>query len=133
MSDIDDERYERGMAMYDRVYGDTNGVIARGTNEMFDVLIIGQQFAEVWARPGLEILERRLLTMGVLAATRRFDILQMQFARTLRTGELTPEKIREIVLHLIGYVGTPSSGDLWNAATTAIEAHAAGVDNTNPE
>jgi alkylhydroperoxidase/carboxymuconolactone decarboxylase family protein YurZ len=52
----------------------------------------------------------------------------MQFLRTLRTGELTPEKVREIVLHLISYVGTPSSGDLWKAAMTAIETHAAEPD-----
>jgi 4-carboxymuconolactone decarboxylase len=123
MTEIDDDRYERGRAMYEQVYGDINGTIPRGANEMFDLLIVGQQFAEVWARPGLEITERRLLTMGVLAATRRFDILEVQFRRALQTGELTPDKIKEIVLHLIGYVGTPSSGDLWRAATTAIEAH----------
>jgi alkylhydroperoxidase/carboxymuconolactone decarboxylase family protein YurZ len=128
MSD-DDERYERGMAMYERVYGEINGVIPRGANEMFDLLIVEQQFAEVWSRPGLDIKERRLLTMGVLAATRRFDILQKQFARTLQTGELTPETIREVVLHLIPYVGTPSSGDLWAAATNAIEEHAAATQD----
>ena len=72
---------------------------------------------------GLDIGERRLLTMGVLAATRRFDILQKQFSRTLQTGEMTPDKIREVVLHLIPYVGTPSSGDLWAAATNAIDEH----------
>jgi 4-carboxymuconolactone decarboxylase len=123
MSEIDDERYARGMAVYGEVYGDIHGTIPRGTNEMFDLLIIGQQFAEVWSRPGLAINERRLLTMGVLAATRRFDIIQTQFARMLQTGEGTPEKIREIVLHLIGYVGTPSSGELWRAATAAIDAY----------
>jgi 4-carboxymuconolactone decarboxylase len=121
----EDERYERGLEMYERVYGDINGVIPRGANEMFDLLIVEQQFAEVWTRPGLDINERRLLTMGVLAATRRFDILHKQFVRTLQTGEMTPEKIREVVLHLIPYVGTPSSGDLWGAATTAIEEHTA--------
>jgi alkylhydroperoxidase/carboxymuconolactone decarboxylase family protein YurZ len=128
MSEIDDERYARGMAVYGEVYGDINGEIPRGANEMFDLLIIGQQFAEVWSRPGLAVDERRLLTMGVLAATRRFDILQTQFSRMLQTGEATPDKVREIVLHLIPYVGTPSSGDMWRAATNAIEAHEPPVD-----
>ena len=61
--------------------------------------------------------------MGVLAATHRFDILELQFARVLATGELTAEQVREVVIHLITYVGTPSSGDLYRAAETAIAAH----------
>ena len=65
---------------------------------------------------------RRLLTMGVLAATRRFDILELQFARTLENGELTVEQVREVVIHLISYVGTPSSGDLHRVSEAAIAA-----------
>ena len=79
--------------------------------------------AEVWSRRALPIPSRRLLTMGVLAATGRFDILQLQFARVLTTGELTVEQVREVVIHLITYIGTPSSGDLYPAAETAIAAH----------
>jgi alkylhydroperoxidase/carboxymuconolactone decarboxylase family protein YurZ len=71
--------------------------------------------------------------MGVLAATQRFDILQFQFGRTLATGELTPEQVREIVIHLITYVGTPSSGDLHRAAEAAIAAHAARRPNSGTQ
>jgi len=116
--------------MYHEVCGDDAALPDGGSAEFFDLLIIDQQFAEVWSRRALPIASRRLLTMGVLAATHRFDILQLQFARTLVTGELTAEQIREIVIHLITYVGTPSSGDLYRAGEAAIAAHEATTTGT---
>jgi 4-carboxymuconolactone decarboxylase len=120
-----DERRARGLAMYHEVYGDDAALPAGGAADFFDLLIIDQQFAEVWSRRALAIPARRLLTIGVLAATRRFDILELQFTRALATGELTVEQVREVVIHLIGYVGTPSSGDLHRASEAAIAASAA--------
>jgi 4-carboxymuconolactone decarboxylase len=111
--------------MYKEVYGDNAALPAGGQAEFFDLLIIDQQFSEVWSRRALPIPMRRLLTMGVLTATRRFDILELQFARALETGELTVEQVREVVIHLISYVGTPSSGDLYRASETAIRDHLA--------
>ncbi len=125
----DSERRSRGLEMYREVYGDDAPLPAGGSAEFFELLIIDQQFAEVWSRRALPITARRLLTMGVLAATHRFDILQLQFGRTLATGELTAEQVREIVIHLITYIGTPSSGDLHRAAEAAIAAYnAAGTE-----
>jgi 4-carboxymuconolactone decarboxylase len=124
MSDeADSDRRSRGLAMYREVYGDDAALPPGGSAEFFDLLIIDQQFAEVWSRSALPIPSRRLLTMGVLAATRRFDIMELQFKRTLETGELTVEQVREVVIHLISYVGTPSSGDLYRAGEAAIAAH----------
>ncbi len=120
MSDPADRR-ARGLATFREVYGDS--VEAPPGADFFDLLIIDQQFAEVWSRPALSIPARRLLVMGVLAATGRFDILRTQFARALETGELTAEQVREVVIHLIGYVGTPASGDLFQAGEAAIAAH----------
>ena len=118
-------RRARGLEVYREVYGDDAPLPEGGTAEFFELLIIDQQFAEVWSRGALPIASRRLLTMGVLAAMQRFDILQFQFARTLATGELTAEQVREVVIHLITYVGTPSSGDLHRASEAAIAAHRA--------
>ena len=120
------ERRARGLAMYREVYGENAPLPEGGEAEFFDLLILEQQFAEVWSRRALSVPSRRLLTIGVLAATRRFDIIERQFKRALETGELTPEQVREVVIHLIGYVGTPSSGDLSQAGEAAIAAHAGG-------
>jgi len=118
-----EDRRERGLGVYREVYGEDAALPPGGSAEFFDLLIIEQQFAEVWSRRALPIPMRRLLTMGVLAATRRFDILELQFARVLETGELTEEQVREVVIHLISYVGTPSSGDLYRASEAGIQAH----------
>ncbi len=125
---VDAERRARGLAMYREVYGD-DAPLPEGDSAaaFFELLVIDQQFAEVWSRRALPIPTRRLLTIGVLAAVHRFDILEFQFARTLATGELTPEQVREVVIHLITYVGTPSSGSLYQAAELAIAAHARGT------
>jgi len=130
VSNTDDQeaRRARGLEMYREVYGDDAALPPGGAAEFFDLLIIDQQFAEVWSRRALPIASRRLLTMGVLAATRRFDILELQFRRVLTTGELTIEQVREVVIHLITYVGTPSSGDLYQASEKAIRAHLAAED-----
>jgi len=122
--DRQSERRARGLAMYREVYGDDAPLPEGGEAEFFDLLIIEQQFGEVWSRRALPVASRRLLTIGVLAATRRFDLVEMQFARALDTGELTVEQVQEVVMHLIGYVGTPSSGDLHRASEAAIAAHA---------
>jgi alkylhydroperoxidase/carboxymuconolactone decarboxylase family protein YurZ len=62
------------------------------------------------------------MVMGVLAAQRAFDTLGIQFSRALDTGELTVEQVRETAIHLIQYVGYPSSGDLYRVSETAIAA-----------
>lgn len=118
-------RRARGLEMYRRVYGDDAPLPPGGSAEFFDLLIIDQQFAEVWSREALPIPLRRLLTMGVLAATRRFDIIEIQFKRALETGELSEEQIEEVVIHLVSYLGTPSSGGLFQASRNALSAHQA--------
>ena len=92
---------------------------ARG--HAFD-LMIEQLFAEVWTRPALDIPTRRLLSLGVLAAQGRFDLVGLQFERALRAGELTAEQIRESVIHLVAYCGYPASGQLLAVSEAAIAA-----------
>ena len=112
----------RGADIYRQVYGEDATVFDEGAADFFD-LMISHLFGEVWARPALSIAERRLLVMGVLAAQHRFDILGRQFARVLETREMTPAQVREVVIHLIPYVGYPSSGDLYRVGEEAIAAH----------
>ena len=120
-SELDDgvDRRERGLAKYREVYGDDAFVFKEGDSEFFD-LMLTQLFGEVWSRPALAVSERRLLVMGVLAAQRAFDTLGIQFSRALETGEMTVEQVRETAIHLIPYVGYPSSSDLYRVSETSI-------------
>lgn len=120
---VDPERFAAGLARYREVYGDDAIAFAPGDSAFFD-LMMAQLFGEVWTRPGLGIDRRRLLVMGVLAAQAKWDTLQLQLTRALATGELTAEQVREVALHLIQYVGYPSSSDLFRVSETAIALHA---------
>jgi 4-carboxymuconolactone decarboxylase len=114
-------RRKRGLSKYREVYGDDAFVFAEGESDFFD-LMLTQLFGEVWSRPALEVSQRRLLVMGVLAAQRAFDTLGIQFARALETGEMTVEQVRETAIHLIPYVGYPSSSDLYRVSENSIAA-----------
>ena len=113
------DRRARGLEQYRAVYGDDAIVMEPGHAAFFD-LMMENLFDSVWSRPGLDIPTRRVLVMGVLAAQHHFDTLQIQFARALETGELTAEQVREVVIHLVPYVGYPSSGELFRVSETAI-------------
>lgn len=123
----DDDRRARGLARYREVYGDDAVTFEEGQFAFFD-LMMEHVFDGVWNRPGLDVAQRRLLTMGVLAAQHHFDTLRLQFERCLRTGELDVDQVREVVVHLVPYVGYPSSGPLFGAGEAAIAAHLAEVD-----
>jgi len=120
--DPDAQRLARGLAKYREVYGDDAVVMEPGQAEFFD-LMIAHLFGEVWTRPALEIEQRRLLVMGVLAAQHRYDTLGIQFARALETGELTVQQVRDVVIQLIPYVGYPSSSELFRVSEAAIARH----------
>jgi 4-carboxymuconolactone decarboxylase len=119
VTDPESTRWEAGLARYLEVYGDDAVTFERGQFEFFD-LMIEQLFAELWTRPALSIPERRLLTIGVLAARGHFDLLELQFVRALETGELTAAQVREVVIHLVAYAGYPSSGGLIQSSEAAI-------------
>ena len=74
-------------------------------------------FGELWSRPGLEIRDRRLLVIGVLAAIGSAGGLENHVAAALKRGELTADQVHEVVLHLAYYVGWP----LASAAARAAE------------
>jgi 4-carboxymuconolactone decarboxylase len=83
---IDDEVYERSL-------------LARQTLEHL--------FAAVWARPALSIRDRRLLTMGAVAALGLGELWELQLRAALRNAEVSAEQMQEMVLHLAHYIGWP--------------------------
>jgi 4-carboxymuconolactone decarboxylase len=111
--------YARGAEKYREVYGPDLPLAEHGSSDFFD-LMIGHLFGDVWTGKALDVPTRRLLVMGVLAAQHEFDTLGIQFSNALRTGELSAEQVREVVVQLIPYVGYPSSGSLFRVSETAI-------------
>ena len=116
------DRYDEGSAVFAEVYGERVDLPPRGAIAATDAMV-EQLFGEVWSREALDIPKRRLLVIGVLAATGNFEPLKIQLDRGLETGELTADEVDEIVLHLAHYVGWPSLASLVACAEEAKAAH----------
>ena len=86
----------------------------------FVAYTVDHLFGDVWCRPGLDLRQRRLLTMGVLAALGRTELLDVQFQSALDNGELTEAQAREVVVHLAHYVGWPLATGLNESAERVI-------------
>ena len=110
----DDERRERGLAKFNEVYCGDLPAPPAGAIPFFD-LMLEQLFGEVWTRPELSQRDRRLVTMGVIAALGERDLFGLQVKAGIKNGELTPEQAREMVIHLAAYVGYPRASGLLTA------------------
>jgi len=111
-----------GRAKMDEVYGfsvDPDTVEGPYVDVTVDHL-----FGAIWTREALDVRDRRMLTIGVLAALGQAPLLEIQFRAALERGELSVEQVREIVLHLAHYIGWPLSTGV-NAAAEKIIAQRA--------
>ena len=103
-ADYEAKRVERGFEMYRAVYGDDMPMPDPNAS-----LYVGQMmrhlFAETWGREALSVRDRRLVIMGVLAATGNADKVEIQFRRAHELGELSLDELEEIVLQLVAYCG----------------------------
>jgi 4-carboxymuconolactone decarboxylase len=77
-------------------------------------------FGSVWTRPGLDVRDRRMVTIGVLAALGQPQLLEIQFQSALDRGELDEHQVRELIVHLAHYVGWPLSTGANEAAEKVI-------------
>jgi 4-carboxymuconolactone decarboxylase len=98
--------------MFDEVYG---GIVPAPPPEhrtAFFNQTIDQLFSEVWSRTALSIRERRLITLGAVAALGEVDMFEIQLRAALKKGELTREQVEDIVLFLPAYVGYPRTSKI---------------------
>jgi len=111
-----------GMAKMDEVYGfsvDPDTIAGPYVDVTVDHL-----FGAIWTRGALDTRDRRMLTIGVLAALGQANLSEIQFRSALQRDELTEEQVREVVLHLAHYVGWPLSTGV-NAAAEKVIAERA--------
>lgn len=69
-------------------------------------------FDEVWARPGLSIRDRRLVTLGCVAGVGAVMPTERHVYVALRSGDLTVEQLNEVTLHFAVYCGWPLASQL---------------------
>jgi 4-carboxymuconolactone decarboxylase len=121
MSDPKDAR-AAGMAKMREVYGFT--LDPADLPGRYADITVDHLFGTVWTDETIDLRQRRLLTIGVLAAHDKPELLEIQFDAALKRGELTVEQVRELVVHLTHYVGWPISTGISGAAETIISRRA---------
>ena len=85
---IDDGRSarERGMAKMQEVYGFSYD--PADVEGPFVDVTVDHLFGDIWTREGLDVRERRMLTIGALAALGLGNLLEIQFRSEEHTSEL---------------------------------------------
>ena len=115
----EDERHEAGERVRRTVLGDAHVDRAKAAATAFDAefqdLITRYAWGEIWTRPGLPRHTRSLLTIGLMVALSRGEELRLHLRAAANNG-VTPEEIRELLLHCAIYCGVPAANAAFHAA-----------------
>ena len=118
------ERFEQGMKVRREVLGDehVNRAVERTTpfTADFQDLITRYAWGEIWARPGLDRRTRSCITLATLVALGREEELAMHVRAALRVG-LTPDEIKEVLLHSAIYCGVPAANGAFAVAQRVLD------------
>ena len=117
------EHYERGMVVRRAVLGDAHveTALARRTALTHDFQDVLTRYAwgEVWDRPGLPRHTRSLLTIAMLVAANRPEELRLHL-RAARNNGVTPDEIKEVLLHAAVYCGLPAANAAFRLAAEEL-------------
>jgi len=122
-----------GQAVRRRVLGDAHVDRAAAATTPFTApfqqYVTRAAWGGVWARPGLDLPTRSLLTLAVLTALRCEEELAMHVAAAVRLG-VTATQIREALLHATVYAGAPAGNAAFAVAQRVLAE--LGVSDTQP-
>ncbi len=126
-----DDKRKAGMAKMQEVY--SFNIDPAEVPGPYAAMTVDHLFGTVWTREALDVRDRRMLTIGVLAVLGKSDLLDIQFSSALEREELTVEQLRELVVLLTHYIGWPLSTGMNQSAETVIarRAKAAGSPNAD--
>lgn len=115
-----DERRAKGVAAFNSVYGGMMTAPDERTGDDFFEIMLEDLFGNIWSREGLSLRDRRLFTMGIIAALGEADVFGIQVETGLASGHLTVEQVNELILHMVQYAGYPRTTGMRGAAMKAI-------------
>jgi 4-carboxymuconolactone decarboxylase len=115
-----DDKHEKGMAIRTQLWGEKG---AKAGNEFlsgfdadFGKFLNDELFGGIWARPGLPIKTRSMITMAALIALGRGAELRVHMRGALNLG-ITHTELKEMIFHLSQYSGVPSAVEAIRAFT----------------
>jgi len=117
--------YQKGMKTRRKVLGDEWVDRAERTktsfNEEFQELITRYAWDEVWNRKGLDHRTRRMLVISTMVALGRWEEYQLHVRAALRSGDLTQDDIKEVLLQAAIYCGIPAANTAFKEARAVID------------
>src|SRR5262245_1502485 len=121
---MSDEHRDRGMKVRREVLGDehVDGTIERRTafTADFQDFITRYAWGEIWTRPGLDRRTRSAITLTALIALGHENELAMHIRAARRNG-LTPDEIKEVLLHSAIYCGVPAANSAFAVLKRVLE------------
>ena len=112
MSEDHNERRQRGLKMFEEVYGGVVPVPPPEHRGAFFWQTIDQLFSETWSRPNMSIRDRRLVALGAVAALGETEMFEIQMRAAVKKGELTEAQIEDLVLFLPAYISYPRTSKI---------------------
>lgn len=117
------ERLARGMKVRRAVLGDAHvdAALAGRTplTQEFQDLLTRYAWGEIWDRPGLPRHTRSLLTVAMLVALNRPEELRLHL-RAARNNGVTPDELKELLLHTAIYCGVPAANAAFHIAAEEL-------------
>ena len=117
------EMFDRGMAIRRKVLGDAyvDKALAKSGpfNEPLQELVTTYCWGWNWGREGLELRDRSLINLAMIAILNRHNELKIHIRGALNNG-LSREEIREVLLQVGIYGGIPAAVDSFRIANEAF-------------
>ncbi len=121
----EDKAYAEGMQVRRQMWGedgaDKRVEAASGFNRPFEDFITEYCFGKVWTRPQLDHKTRSMLTIAILAVLSRPNQLRSHVQGAIANG-VTPDEIREVLLHVMIYGGVPAAADSFGHAREVLKS-----------
>lgn len=121
-----ESKHDKGIALRIKLWGEKGAKAGHDNLSQFDEdfgrFLNEELFGTIWMRPGLSTKTRSMITMAALMVLPRPMELRVHMRGALNQG-VTPEEIKELIIHLSQYGGVP----------TAVEAIRAFREVTEPK
>ena len=120
---MDEQRYQKGMAVRRQVLGDAyvdkaTASIDDFTRE-FQRIVTEYCWGEVWTRQVLTNKQRSLNNLGIIAALNRGAEFELHVRGAVRNG-CTPEEIRDTLIQVAVYAGIPAGVEAFRIARKVL-------------
>ncbi len=119
----EEERIEKGKALRRTVLGsayvDRPGTSPTKYQAAFAKFAEEHCWANVWIRPGLELRERSMINLAILASLARWPEFEVHVRGALNNG-VTEDEIHEIILQAGVYAGIPIASEAFRAADRVL-------------